>query len=211
MFWKIGVTVLITAAISTVGYLLANWENTIGKMKATYNASIPKDNYVEVPFDTWLDWFTIAHDKWIFKKRNYNDYYCWTVKHQVEIPARKVVRMNRIYCEPFIKFSYKDFKKFRKWYEQYETDKAHKAKLERQENLRQEVHQNTIELFKAVQGDIDAYKAKIDGEMDDAMNTCRDVSERINNEIAQKGNVKDIDWNRHFAEWLTAYKRGEMC
>lgn len=182
MLWKIGVAILIAAVISTVGYLLVNWDDTIGKMRATYNASIPKDNYVDVPFDTWLDWFMIAPDKWRFERRDYNNYWCRTVEHQVEIPARKVVRMNRIYCKPFIKFSYNDFKKFRKWYKQYKADKAYKAKLEQQENLRQEVNRNTIKLLKAVQQDIDDYKAKIDGEMDDAMSACRDVTERIKRE-----------------------------
>ena len=91
--------------------------------------------------------------------------------------------MNRIYCELFIKFSYNDFKKFRKWYEKYKADQAYKDKLEKQKNLRQEVNQNTIELLKTVQQDIDAYKAKIDDEMDNAMNTCRDVSERIKREV----------------------------
>lgn len=178
MLWKIGIAVLIVAAISTVGYLLVNWDDTIGKMKATYNASVPKNNYVEASFDNWLDWFTIAPDKWIFRKRNYDNYWGWE-KHQVEIPAREVVRRNRIYCEPFIKFSYEDFKKFRKWYKQYEADKAYKAKLEQQENLRQEVNQNAIKLLKAVQQDIDVYKAKIDGEMDKAVDTCREVTTRI--------------------------------
>lgn len=65
-------------------------------------------------------------------------------------------------------------------------------------------------MLKAVQQDIDEYKAKIDGEMDDAMSTCRDVSERINNEIAKKGNVKAVDWSRYFAEWLEQHKRGEL-
>lgn len=176
---KICVVVVVTALLSIAGYLLANRDDTIGRIRAEYKASVPKDNYVEVAFETWLDWFMIAPDKWIFEKRVYNDYWRWTVEHQVEIPARKVVRMNRIRCEPFIKFSYGDFKKFRKWYKQYKADQAYKDKLEQQERLRQEVSQNTIELLKAVQGDIDAYKAKIDGEMDKAVDTCREVTSRI--------------------------------
>lgn len=125
-----------------------------------------------------MDWFTIAPDKWRFEKRSYDNY--WDDKeYQFEIPARKVIRMNRIYCEPFIKFSYEDFKKFRKWYEQYKDDQAYKANLKEQENLRQKVNQDTINLLRAVQSDIDAYKAKIDGEMDKAVDTCREVTSRI--------------------------------
>lgn len=176
---KVCIVVAVAALLSITGYLLVNWDDTVGKMRAMYKASVPEDNYVEASFDNWLDWFTIAPDKWRFEKNNYNHPYRWTVEHQVEIPAREVVRTNRIYCEPFIKFSYEDFKKFRKWYRQYKADQAHKDKLERQENLRQEVNQNTINLLKAIQGGINAYKTKIDGEMDSAINTCRDVANRI--------------------------------
>lgn len=167
-------TMIISSALSIVGIICK-----IVNERKTYQDSMPKDNYVEASFDNWLDWFTIAPDKWIFRKRDYDNSWAWDEEYQVEIPARKVVRMNRIHCEPFIKFSYPDFKKFRKWHKRYEADKAYKAKLEQKERLRQEVNRSTIELLKVVQGDIDAYKAKIDGEMDKAVDTCREVTSRI--------------------------------
>lgn len=145
----------------------------------TYKDSMPRENYVEATFENWLDWFMIAPDKWRFETREYNNYWKSYKDTIVEIPCRLKASMNRWRMEPFIKFSYPDFKKFRKWHKRYEADKAYKAKLEHQENLRQEVNQNTINLLKAVQGDIDAYKAKIDGEMDKAVDTCREVTSRI--------------------------------
>ena len=39
--------------------------------------SIPTDNYVEVSFDNWLDWFMIAPNKWDFKKYDYDNDWCF--------------------------------------------------------------------------------------------------------------------------------------
>lgn len=177
------------------------------KPRALWVDSMPTDNYVEASFDNWLDWFMIAPDKWDFKKHNYDNY--WNIfneKERIEIPCRIEERMGRRCVSAFIKFSYDDFKKYRKWYKQHLEYQVCQEEIKEQECIRQQVNQNTIKLLKAVQQDIDAYKSKIDGEVDDAMNTCRDVSERINNEIAQKGNVESVDWSRYFAEWLEQYK-----
>jgi hypothetical protein len=197
---------IILASVIIRGIIHLVW----GKPRALYVNSMPTDNYVEASFDNWLDWFMIAPDKWDFKKHDYDNY--WRIlneKERIEIPCRIEERMNRKCVSTFIKFSYDDFKKYRKWYKQYLEDQVHQEEIKEQERIREQVNQNTAELLKAVQQDIDAYKAKIDGEMDNAMSTCRDVTERINNEIAQKGNVKAVDWDRYFAEWLAAYKRGE--
>lgn len=174
--WLIGAIVMaVLMSICVVCKLIYNRCVSVG----TYRNSMPRENYVEATFENWLDWFMIAPDKWRFETREYNDYWKSYKDTIVEIPCRLKASMNRCRMGPFIKFSYPDFKKFRKWYKRYKADKAHKAKLEQQESLRQEVNRNTIELLKAVQGDIDSYKAKIDGEMDKAVDTCREITTRI--------------------------------
>lgn len=199
---------IILALYIVCGVIHPVWD----KPRELWMNSMPTDNYVEASFDNWFDWFMIAPDKWDFKRHDYDNYWrIFNYKERIEIPCRIEEHMGRRCVSTFIKFSYGDFKKYRKWYKQYLKDQMCQEEIKEQERIRRQVNQNTIELLKVVQQDIDAYKAKIDGEMDDAMNTCRDVSERINNEIAQKGNVKTVDWDRYFAEWLAAYKRGEMC
>lgn len=178
-----------------------------GKPRALWVDSMPTDNYVEASFDNWIDWFMIAPDKWDFKRHDYDS--CWRIfngKESLEIPCRIEEHMGRRCVSTFIKFSYDDFKKYKKWYKQYIKDQVHQEEIKEQERIRQQANKKTIELLKAVQQDIDAYKAKIDGEMDDAMSTCRDVSERINSELTHNRDVKAIDWNRYFAEWLAAYR-----
>lgn len=98
--------------------------------------------------------------------------------------------------------TYDDWKQYRKFAAEW-------IENEKKRNDNDKAKVDLRHILEFAQRDIDAYKAKIDGEMDNAMSTCRDVSERIKNEIAQKGNVKAVDWNRYFAEWLVAYKRGE--
>lgn len=120
--------------------------------------SIPTDNYVEVSFDNWLDWFMIAPDKWDFKRRNYDSY--WRIfdkKERIEIPCRIEESMNRRCVRAFIKFSYDDFKKYKKWYNQYLKEQVYQEEIKEQERIRQRVNQNTIELLNAVQKDVDAY------------------------------------------------------
>lgn len=100
------IVMIIFSALSIIGIICK-----IVSRRKTYQESMPKDNYVEVSFDNWLAWFTIAPDKWIFRKKDCDNPWVWDEEYQVEIPAREVVWRNRIYYEPFIKFSYEDFKK----------------------------------------------------------------------------------------------------
>lgn len=150
------------------------------KPRALWVDSMPTNNYVEAPFDNWLDWFMIAPNKWDFKKHDYDSY--WRVlneKERIEIPCRIEDRMNRRCVSVFIKFSYDDFKKYKKWYKQYLKEQVYQEEIKEQERIRQQINQNTIELLNAVQKDIDAYKKKIDGEMDRAVDTCLEVTARI--------------------------------
>lgn len=152
------------------------------KSRKLWVNSMPTDNYVEASFDNWLDWFMVAPDKWDFKRRDYNNF--WRVlneKERIEIPCRIEECMNQRCVSVFIKFSYEDFKKYKKWYKQYLKEQVYQKEIKKQERIRQRVNQNTIELLNAVQQDIDAYKAKIDGEMDRAVDTCQKVTERIAN------------------------------
>ena len=102
-----------------------------------------------------------------------------TKKEHIEIPCRIEESMNRRCVSAFIKFSYDDFKKYKKWYKQYLKEQAYQEEIKEQERIRQRVNQNTIELLNAIQKDIDAYKEKIDGEMDRAVDTCLEVTARI--------------------------------
>lgn len=169
--------ILASAIVCGVIYLI--W----GNQRAMWVDSMPTNNYVEASFDNWIDWFMIAPDKWDFKRHDYDNYWCiLNEKERIEIPCRIEECMGRRCVSTFIKFSYDDFKKYKKWYKQYLEYQVHQEEIKEQERIMKQVNRRTIELLKAVQQDIDAYKAKIDGEMDNAMSTCRDVSERIKSE-----------------------------
>lgn len=62
MFWVVIICVCVVAGIVAL-YLWLHWEDTFGKTRAMYKASMPKESYVEATFDNWLDWFMIAPDK----------------------------------------------------------------------------------------------------------------------------------------------------
>lgn len=196
MFVIMLLIILASAIVCGIIYLV--W----GKPRALWVDSMPTNNYVEASFDNWLDWFMIAPDKWDFKRHDYDNY--WRIlneKECIEIPCRIEECMGRRCVNTFIKFSYDDFKKYKKWYKQYIEDQMYQEEIKEQERIRQQVNQNTIELLNAVQKDIDAYKKKIDGEMDRAVDTCRKVTERIANGDKLQDNVT-FRRNWMFPEWF---------
>lgn len=149
----------------------------------TYSNSTPDKDYAEIDFNNWLDWFTIAPEKWHFIHINDRLFH---EKYEVEIPCyieyfgkRDLFFDNS--KKTFIKFSYNDFKLFRQWYKQYEREQKIKANIEHRNKMYHENEINTLNLLKNVQKDINNYKAKIDKEMNNAVSMCREVTTSITN------------------------------
>lgn len=149
----------------------------------TYSSSTPDKDYAEIDFNNWLDWFTIAPEKWRFIHVNDSLFH---EKYEVEIPCYIEYFEKRdlffdISKKTFIKFSYNDFKLFRQWYKQYKREQELKDNIEYKNKMRHENELNTLNLLKNVQRDINNYKAKIDKEMDNAVSMCREVITNIAN------------------------------
>lgn len=107
-------------------------------------------------FEWWKDIFLINPDRWRIGGCYDNPKCCGND-----------CRMNTV---RFV--SYDDWKRYRKFAAEW---LANEKKREDNEKAKADLRH----ILECAQRDIDAYKAKIDGEMDDAMSTCRDVTERI--------------------------------
>lgn len=92
--------------------------------------------------------------------------------------------------------SYDDWKQYRKFATEWLADEK-----EREDN--EKAKDDLRYILECAQRDIDAYKAKIDGEMDRAVDTCREVAERIASGDKLEENVTfRKNWAPTFLEWL---------
>lgn len=129
-------------------------------LKSTNNKKDWKKRQIEsqpcMTFEWWKDIFLTNPDRWRIGGCYDNPKCCGNDC--------------RMYTVRFV--SYDDWKQYRKFAAEWLANEK-----EREDNERANADLRYI--LECAQRDIDAYKAKIDGEMDKAVDTCREVTSRI--------------------------------